>query len=121
MYFQSPQWTEHRFRVVTREALKIRIVRPVIRNPQAAPRVYILNAMAIPPKSANQFRHTLHGGRTRLDVGNLRYDMYDDASKLQIISPARLPISLEPLVDRNPTVLLVLSGTNARIDSRRIL
>src|SRR5205809_602098 len=72
MHSQSPQWTEHRFRVVTREALKIGIARPVIINPQAAPRVYILNAVAIPPKSANQFRYTVHGGRKRIDVGNLR-------------------------------------------------
>src|SRR5437899_10986208 len=76
MHSQSPQWTEHRFRVVTREALKIGIARPVIINPQAAPRVHILNAVAIPPKSANQFRYTLHGGPKRIDVGNLRSDMY---------------------------------------------
>src|SRR5438132_926579 len=43
MHSQSPQWTEHRFRVVTREALKIGIARPVIINPQAAPRVSTLN------------------------------------------------------------------------------
>src|SRR5438477_260439 len=90
MHFQSPQWTEHRLRVVTHEALKIRIVRLVIGNPQAAPRIHILNAMAIPPKSANQFCHTLHGGRKRIDVGNLRSDMHADAGNLQISAPGSL-------------------------------
>src|SRR5438046_10434232 len=83
MHFQSPQWTEHRLRVVTHEALKIRIVRLVIGNPQAAPRIHILNAMAIPPKSANQFCHTLHGGRKRIEVGNLSSDLHADAGNLQ--------------------------------------
>src|SRR2546428_9328047 len=115
MHSQSPQWTEHRFRVVTREALKIGIARPVIINPQAAPRVYILNAMAIPPKSANQFRHTLHGGRKRIDVGNLRSDMYADASNLQISAPGRLRIELASLVDRNPKLVLPQSGRNVRM------
>src|SRR5438552_14051137 len=90
MHSQSPQWTEHRFRVVTREALKIGIARPVIINPQAAPRVYILNTVAIHPKSANQYRYTVHGGRKRIDVGNLRSDMHADAGNLQISAPGRL-------------------------------
>src|SRR5437667_11112656 len=115
MHSQYPQWTDPRFRVVTREALKIGIARPVIINPQAAPRVYILNAMAIPTKSANQFRHTLHGGRKRIDVGNLRSDMYADASNLQISAPGRLRIELARLVDRNPKLVLLQSGRNVRM------
>src|SRR5438309_6240522 len=115
MHFQSPQWTEHRLRVVTHEALKIRIVRLVIGNPQAAPRIHILNAMAIPPKSANQFCHTLHGGRKRIDVGNLRSDMHADAGNLQISAPGRLRIQLARLVDRNPKLVLLQSGRNVRM------
>src|SRR5207302_2636537 len=115
MLSQSPQWTEHRFRVVTREALKIGIARPVIINPQAAPRVYILNAVAIPPKSANQFRYTVHGGRKRIDVGNLRSDMHADAGNLQISAPGRLRIQLARLVDRNPKLVLLQSGRNVRM------
>src|SRR5207253_7834040 len=102
MYSQSPQWTEHRLCVVTHEALKITILRLVISNPQTAPRVYILNAMAIPPKSANQFRHTLHGGRKRINFGNLRSDMYADASNLEMPNARCLRIQLARLVDRNP-------------------
>src|SRR5437588_3910792 len=115
MHSQSPQWTEHRFRVVTREALKIGIARPVIINPQAAPRVYILNAVAIPPKSANQFRYTVHGDRKRIDVGNLRSDMHADAGNLQISAPGRLRIQLARLVDRNPKLVLLQSGRNVRM------
>src|SRR2546430_12748943 len=115
MHSQSPQWTEHRFRVVTREALKIGIARPVIINPQAAPRVYILSAMAIPPKSANQFRHTLHGGSKRIDFGNLRSDMYADANNLEMPNPRCLRIQLARLVDRNPKLVLLQSGRNVRM------
>src|SRR5437667_10958680 len=99
LHSQSPQWTKHRYRVVTREALKSGIARPVIINPHAAPRVYILNAVAIPPKSANQFRYTVHGGRKRIDVGNLRSDMHADAGNLQISAPVRPLIQLAPLGD----------------------
>src|SRR5207248_4450600 len=115
MHSQSPQWTEHRFRVVTREALKIGIARPVIINPQSAPRVYILNAMAIPPKSANQFRHTLHGGSKRIDFGNLRSDMYADASNLEMPNPRCLRIQLARLVDWNSKLVLLQSGRNVRV------
>src|SRR5438094_8688095 len=115
MHSQSPQWTEHRFRVVTREALKIGIARPVIINPQAAPRVYILNAMAIPPKSANQFRHTLHGGRKRINVGNLRSDMHADAGNLQITAPRRLRVEPARLADRTPKLALLQSGRHVRM------
>src|SRR6266550_5092835 len=115
MYSQSPQRTEHRLCVVTHEALKITILRLVISNPQTAPRVYILNAMAIPPKSANQFRYTLHGGPKRIDVGNLRSDMYADASNVQISAPGRLRIELARLVDRNPKLVLLQSGRNVRM------
>src|SRR5207249_9565290 len=118
MHSQPPQWTEHRFRVVTREALKIGIARPVIINPQAAPRVYILNAMAIPPKSANQFRHTLHGGSKRINVGNLRYDMYADASKLEMTNAGCLRIRLARLVDWNTKLVLLQSGRNVRVRIR---
>src|SRR5438445_13317561 len=115
MYSQSPQRTEHRLCVVTHEALKITILRLVISNPQTAPRVYILNAMAIPPKSANQFRHTLHGGSKRIDFGNLRSDMYADASNLEMPNPRCLRIQLARLVDWNSKLVLLQSGRNVRV------
>src|SRR5438034_7199892 len=71
--------------------------------------------MAIPPKSANQFRYTVHGGPKRIDVGNLRSDMYADASNLQISAPGRLRIELARLVDRNPKLVLLQSGRNVRM------
>src|SRR5690349_5860943 len=115
MYFQSPQWTEHRLCIFAHEAFKIRIARLVIINPQAAPRVYVLNAMAIPPESANQFRDPLHGGRKRIDVGNLRSNMYADAGSLQISASGRLRIELASLVDRNSKLVLLQSGRNIRM------